>query len=212
MNELIVPPQQAGKYQIIYADPPWQFITYNIKKGNTLEERGQAKAPDKHYHCQDISWIKKLPVKEWTADNAICFLWVCDPLLKQGIDTLESWGFAYKTVAFTWAKQARKDQSKWHIGLGYYTRANPEMCLLGRKGKKSLPRQNKGVRQLIVEPVREHSRKPDRVRSDIVSLFGDIPRLEMFARTTSPGWDVWGNETEKFDMNSNQLGMNLIEF
>lgn len=197
MEDIIDPPQK-GKYQLIYADPPWQFNTFNMK-GKTLEERGQQHAPDKHYQCQDLDWIKSLPVNDWAAPNAILFMWVSDPLLKQAFEVMEAWGFQYKTVGFTWAKKARKSPDKWHIGLGFYTRANPEMCLLGRKGKKSIPRAFKGVRQLVVEPVREHSRKPDRVREDIVTLFGDLPRLEMFARTSTPGWDSWGNETGKFD-------------
>lgn len=211
MNNLITPPQ-AGEYQIIYADPPWQFKTYNMG-GKTIEERGQQNAPDRHYECQDLNWIKSLPVNDWTTDNAILFLWVCDPLLQEGIEVMKEWGFTYKTVAFTWAKQGRKDHSKWHIGLGFYTRGNPEMCLLGRKGKKSIPRLARDVRQLIVEPVREHSRKPDRVRDDIERLFGDVPRLEMFARTPSNGWDVWGNETDKFNENKKSTKINqLVEF
>jgi N6-adenosine-specific RNA methylase IME4 len=58
--------------------------------------------------------------------------------------------------------------------------------------------KSRGVRQLIVEPLREHSRKPDRVRADIEAMF-DGPYVELFARSQRPGWDSWGNETQKFE-------------
>lgn len=174
-------------YEIIHADPPWPFQNYSTK--------GEARNPNRHYDTMAIEQIQALPVGDIAAGNCALFLWVVDPLLDAGLETLRRWGFRYTTVAFTWAKRTRRDTT-WHMGTGYYTRGNPETCLLGMMG--SLPRRDAGVRQLIVEPVREHSRKPDRVADDIVRLFGDRPRVELFARTRRPGWDAWGNQTERF--------------
>jgi len=175
-------------YNIIYADPAWPFDNYSAK--------GESRNPNRHYGTLSIDQIKALPVGHLAAPDCGLFLWVTDPLLDRGIEVMKTWGFTYKTVAFTWAKRTRRDTG-WHMGTGYTTRSNPEICLLGVMG--ALPRRSAAVRQLIVEPVREHSRKPDRVPDDIVRLYGDLPRVELFARTQRPGWDVWGNEVEKFE-------------
>ncbi len=174
-------------YNIIHADPAWPFENYSAK--------GESRNPRRHYSTMAIPQIKALPVGDLVAGDCACFLWVVDSLLDQGMDTLRAWGFRYTTVAFTWAKRTKLDTG-WHMNTGYYTRGNPEMCLLGMMGR--LERQSKAVRQLIVEPVREHSRKPDRVADDIVRLFGDLPRVELFARTRRPGWDAWGNQVDHF--------------
>jgi N6-adenosine-specific RNA methylase IME4 len=175
-------------YNIIYADPCWPFENYSAK--------GESRNPNRHYDTMSIEQIQALRVGDLARGDCACLLWVVDSLLPQGIETLRRWGFDYKTVAFTWAKRTRRD-SGWHMNTGYYTRGNPEMCLHGTTGR--MERRNAGVRQLIVEPLREHSRKPDRVRDDIVKLFGDLPRVELFARTSAPGWDVWGNEVGRFE-------------
>jgi site-specific DNA-methyltransferase (adenine-specific) len=120
-------------------------------------------------------------------------MWVTSPVLPAAFKVIEAWKFIYKSVAFTWVKTNRKSPG-YHIGMGHYTRANAEICLLATKG--SPKRISKGVRQLIVSPVEEHSKKPDEVRSRIVELFGDIPRVELFARQRADGWDAWGNEIE----------------
>lgn len=174
-------------YNVVYADPAWPFHNYSTK--------GESRNPNRHYDTLSIDQIKALPVGHLAAGDCACFLWVTDPLLDRGIEVLRHWGFAYKTVAFTWVKRTKLDTG-WHMGTGYTTRSNPEMCLLGMMG--SLPRLDAGVRQLVIEPVREHSRKPDRIPGDIVRLFGDVPRVELFARTARKGWDVWGNEVDKF--------------
>lgn len=175
-------------YNVIYADPPWPFENYSTK--------GESRNPNKHYDTMPIEAIKALPVGELARGDCACLLWVTDPILDQGIEVLRAWGFRYKTVGFYWAKRTASDQD-WHLGTGYYTRANPEICLLGMMG--SLPVRDRGVRKLIVEPVREHSRKPDRVPGDIVRLFGDLPRVELFCRTRREGWDVWGNEVGRLE-------------
>ena len=118
------------------------------------------------------------------------FLWVTSPNLDVGINVLNEWGFKYKTVAFCWLK-TNKDKS-YFMGLGGYTRANVELCLLGIKGK--LKRLNKGIRQVIVSPREKHSKKPNEIRKRILLLYGDLPRIELFARQKTKGWDVWGDE------------------
>lgn len=175
-------------FNVIHADPAWAFDNYS--------EKGEGRNPNQHYATMPADEIAALPVGHLAAANCACFLWCVDPLLDKGFDVLRAWGFRFVTVAFTWAKRTSTGNA-WHMGTGYYTRANPETCLLGMMG--SLARRDAGVRQLLVEPVREHSRKPDRVADDIVRLFGDLPRVELFARTQREGWSSWGNEAGKFE-------------
>ena len=106
---------------------------------------------------------------------------------------LKAWGFKYKTVAFTWVKQNRKSDGLF-TGMGYWTRANAEICLLATRGHPK--RINANVCQVILSHVEEHSKKPDEARDRIVKLMGDLPRVELFARQATEGWDVWGNEVE----------------
>lgn len=172
------------KYQIIYADPAWKILGWDRNPEVYTKSAGH------HYQIQEIGWIKALRVRDISDTNCALFLWVTSPVLEESFDVIKSWGFSYSTIAFTWVKKTKN--GLWHFGLGAWTRANPEMCLLATKGKPH--RVSKSVRQLIVEPVREHSRKPDRVRDDIVQLMGDLPRIELFARQKTEGWDTWGNE------------------
>ena len=141
-------------------------------------------------HIEDI---KKLPVSQIAQRDAVLFLWVTFPLLQEAWSVMEAWGFTFKTVAFVWVKQNRKsDPLFW--GMGYWTRANAELCLLATRGHPK--RAAKDVHQVIISHVEENSRKPDEVRKRIEYLMGDQPRIELFAREKSPGWDVWGNEVD----------------
>jgi site-specific DNA-methyltransferase (adenine-specific) len=117
-------------------------------------------------------------------------------LLPKCLETIKMWGFRYVTVAFTWIK-INKRNGKPYFGLGNWTRANAEICLLGMRGK--LKRKSNKVSQVVLSPLREHSRKPDEVRDRIVELMGNLPRIELFARQEFNGWDYWGNETNKFN-------------
>ena len=135
--------------------------------------------------------ICALPVRELAAPDCTLFLWVTFPVLNEVFDVIQAWGFTYKTVAFCWVKQNPKS-SGWFFGMGNWTRANAEICLLATKG--SPKRKAADVPQLIVAPREEHSKKPDETRNRIVRLMGDLPRVELFARQAPPGWDVWGNE------------------
>ncbi len=176
------------KYSIIYVDPPWRFETYSRK--------GQDRSAEKHYPTMSKTDIQKLPVSRISAKGSVLFLWATAPCLIEALELIGAWGFTYKTVGFTWLKQCRKSD-KWFTGLGYYTRANAEYCLLATKGK-ILERKSHAVSSVIVSHLEEHSKKPNEVRERIVQLFGDIPRIELFARQTVAGWDCWGNETDKF--------------
>ena len=138
-----------------------------------------------------IKDIKNLPINKITENNCVLFIWVTYPLLQEGLDTIKSWGFTYKTCGFSWIKKNKKADSLFW-GLGYWSRSNNEICLLATKGKPK--RFSKSVHQVVLDKIREHSRKPDCIRDRIVNLCGDLPRIELFARQKTIGWDVWGNE------------------
>lgn len=178
------------KYNIIYCDPPWNY------KNATC--RGGAK---KHYKTTDDSELQTMNVQNLAADNCMCFMWATYPKLQDALDLMKAWGFEYKTVAFTWIKMKGCEH---FTGMGFYTRSNAEIVLLGTKGK--LERKNKGVKQVVVTQVGEHSEKPHEVRKRIERLFGDIPRIELFARNASKGWDAWGNEMGNLTID-NALGV-----
>lgn len=175
------------KYSVIYADPPW---TYRDKCH--AGERGAGYK----YPLMTFSALAKMPIDSLAADDAILFLWATWPLLSEAIDLMPRWGFSYKTIGFIWVKTNPKSGTPF-IGMGNWTRSNSEPCLLGVRGKPK--REGAAVSSVVLSPRREHSRKPDEVRDKIVELCGDVPRLEMFARTQVEGWDVWGNEVNKYE-------------
>lgn len=141
--------------------------------------------------------IQQLPIDKISNKNSVLLLWVTFPCLEEGLELLKHWGFQYKTVAFVWVKRNVKSDGLFY-GMGYYTRANVEICLLATKGKP-LPRKSRKVHQVIYSPVREHSRKPDEVRDRIVELFGDISKIELFARESFNNWYCWGNQIKLFN-------------
>lgn len=175
------------KYNIIYADPPWH---YNDRRNNHTRFCGGAMA---HYPTMKTKDICNLPVKDLADDNCILFLWATFPCLPDALQVMKAWGFTYKTLGFSWIK-TNKVNKKPFFGIGYYTKSNCEVCLLGVKGKIK-PVSNK-VSSVIIADREEHSKKPDIVRDKIVELFGDLPRIELFARQKSLGWDSWGNEVD----------------
>jgi N6-adenosine-specific RNA methylase IME4 len=174
-------------YRVIYADPPWTFATYSRK--------GKGRSAEAHYDCMDLEAIKRLPVAEWAADDAVLLLWATDPLLDRALEVARAWGFAYKTVGFYWVKRNAGGEG-FFTGLGFWTRANPEQCLLATRGRPR--RRSADVGKLVVAPRREHSRKPDEVYGRIEALL-EGPYLEMFARSTRAGWDAWGAQAGLFD-------------
>lgn len=172
------------KYNIIYADPPWSY-------------RDEALAGNRgagcKYKVQSKEWIDNLPIADIADKDCVLFLWVTMPKLNECWELIQKWGFEYKTVAFTWVKK-NKVKNSWFWGMGRWTRANPELCLLATKGKPK--RISASVHSIVDTPIQKHSQKPDEVKNRILSLMGDLPRIELFAREKTIGWDSWGNEIE----------------
>lgn len=209
---------RAGQYGAILADPPWHFSTWSargrdrcpdgpVTNEHGYDVRGRNNSPLRHYATMSLQDIEALPVGECAARDALLMLWVVDPLLPRAIEIGTAWGFEYKTVGFYWAKTRRVTSRRgerfddpvrraFPMGTGYWTRANPEACLLFTRGKPK--RMSAGVAKLIVSPRREHSRKPDEQYERIEALVAG-PYAELFARQSRPGWDTWGNEVGKFD-------------
>jgi len=170
------------KYQIILADPPWSY-----------NDQGCQGTMANHYKGMELEDIKNLPVGEITEKDCVLFLWATYPMLKEALEVIEAWGFRYKSIAFQWIK-LNKSGKGYFYGLGRWTRGNTECCLLATKGKPK--RKSASVFQIIEAPLTRHSEKPAIVRDKIVELMGDLPRIELFARQKTEGWDVWGNEVK----------------
>ena len=170
------------KFNILYADPPWKYERNKVQG-----------AAERHYPTMSIEQLCALDVEKITDENCALFLWSTFPFLPEALRLIKAWGFTYKTTAFVWLKLNRKNKD-WFFGLGFWTRGNAEICLLATKGKPQ--RKSAKVSQLIISPIDKHSKKPDIVREKIVELMGDLPRIELFARQTTPGWEVFGNEVK----------------
>jgi N6-adenosine-specific RNA methylase IME4 len=180
-------------YGVIYADPPWTFSTYSRK--------GKGRSAEAYYDCLSLDEIKAVPVNKWAAKDCVLLLWTTDPLMEQALDVVRSWGFKYKTIGFYWVKlkqSARREEfndESFSTGMGFWTRANPELCLLATRG--SPRRRSAKIRKLIVSPRREHSRKPDEAYERIEALC-EGPYLEVFARNARANWDSLGDELDAF--------------
>lgn len=169
----------SRRYAVIYADPPWRYRS---------RHRGYGGAED-HYRTLALEDIKAIPLP--AADDCALFLWATMPFVREALEVVVAWRFAYKTTAFTWVKLNPSGRGL-ATGLGYWTRANAELCLLATRGR---PRPvSHRVHSVVISPRGRHSQKPNEVRRRIVDLMGNVPRLEMFARSRTPGWDVWGKE------------------
>lgn len=171
------------KYGVIYADPPWHYRVYSKK--------GAGRSAESHYPTMSVEDICALPVSDISAKDCALFMWITFPNLMDAIRVMEAWGFEYKTVAFVWIKQNKvADSLFW--GMGYWTRANAEVCVIATKG--SPKRADAGVHQVIISHIERHSQKPQEARDRIKRLMGDVPMIELFARQKVDGWDTWGNE------------------
>lgn len=178
------------KYQIIYADPPWEYRDkYNGNNNRKYNVINPA------YPIMRIDDIYNLPVSTIADENSILFLWVLFPMLQEGLNTVKAWGFKYKTLGFNWVKLNSKSNTPW-FGIGHYTKSSSEICVIGMKGKLRNIKISDKVHSLVQHPRERHSAKPPCVREKIVEFAGDRPRIELFARQKTPGWDVWGNEVE----------------
>ena len=172
----------SKKYNIIYADPPWQYARSKVQG-----------AAEKHYQTMSMDDICRLPIADICCKDCILFMWATFPQLREALQVIKAWGFDYKSVAFVWLKQ-NKSGVGWFYGLGFWTRGNAEICLLATRGHPK--RKSTKVHQFIISPLRGHSQKPDEARAKIIELVGDLPRVELFAREQAEGWDTWGNEVE----------------
>jgi N6-adenosine-specific RNA methylase IME4 len=174
------------QFSTIMADPAWTFATYS--------DNGKGRSPEQHYACMPLDDIKRLPVGDVAAKDAMLFLWAVDPLLDKAFEVMAAWGFTFKTVGFYWVKVNRGMRP--HVGMGYWTRANPEVCLLGTRGKPV--RLARDVQRLVLAPRGQHSAKPHEVYRRIERLTPG-PYLELFARYARHGghWFQWGNEVGK---------------
>lgn len=181
------------RYGVVLADPPWRFRTWSKK--------GEGRSAARHYGTVGIKALCKLPVTNVTLPDAVLFMWVTWPTLRDAFRLIEAWGFEYKTCGFSWMKADARQielfdaEIEADMKMGYWTRSNSEVCLLATKGKPK--RLSASVRQGIIEPSREHSRKPDCVYSRIEKLVPG-PYLELFARNERPGWTALGNEIGRF--------------
>lgn len=176
---------EENKYKIVLADPPWSYKVWCKK--------GIGRNAENHYPTMNVEDICALPIADIVAKDSVLFLWVTFPNLQEAFRVIEVWGYKFCTVAFVWVKKNKKVDS-WFMGLGHWTRSNAEICILAKKGNPK--RISKSVRQIIDTPIEFHSKKPDETRDRIVELMGDLPRIELFARQKTEGWDVWGNEVE----------------
>lgn len=180
-----------ARFSIIYADPPWK---YNSRANHKTRFRGGACG---HYQLLPMAEIAALPIGDIAADNSALFMWCTFPYLDEQIKLFAHWGFKYRTAAFTWIKTNPGTREPF-FGVGYYTKSNAEVCLLGVRGRMK-PISN-AVSSVIIAPRQEHSRKPNEARQRIVQLFGDVLRIELFARASAPGWHVAGNGVDGRDI------------
>jgi N6-adenosine-specific RNA methylase IME4 len=177
------------KYDVIYADPAWTF--------NVWSDKAQRRAA-KHYSVMTLEDIKTLPVSSIANDNSVLVLWCTYPNLYEGFEVGKAWGFKYKTCLFTWVKTNKKADT-YFVGMGYYTRANPEIALLFTRGNP-LKRHSRSVRNLIVSKIGRHSAKPVEAYEGIERLFGDVSRIELYARNSRPGWTSLGYDIDDRDL------------
>lgn len=175
-----------SKYDVIMADPPWTFKTWGPKGLDT-------KSAERHYTTMELEDICNLPIDALAADNCALFLWAVWPSIFDAKEVIDSWGFEYRTLAWVWLK-SNKHGFGFFTGLGYYTRANSEPCLLAVKG--SMKVESHSIQSLIYSPIRNHSQKPWDQYRKIEALYPNRKYLELFARNKREGWDSWGNEVD----------------
>jgi N6-adenosine-specific RNA methylase IME4 len=174
------------KYGLILADPPWRFFNYSVK--------GEAKNPVAHYDCIPTDDMLSLPVSQLAAPDCAMIMWATAPMLPDALRLLDAWGFKFKSAG-AWAKQSTTG-AKWAFGPGYVFRSAAEFFIVGTIGKPKV--MSRSVRNLIVAPTREHSRKPDDMHTMAESLYAG-PRCELFARESRAGWETFGDQSTKFD-------------
>ena len=181
-------PFPAKKYQVIYADPPWSFGGGGVYQDSNRPVRRTVD----QYGLMNTHDICKLPVSDISADDCLLFMWVTDQHIPDALDVMRAWGFRYCTVAFYWLKRYKSGALCSNVGC--WTMKNVEQVLLGLKGKPMRFKKTRNIKQLVEAVRTVHSKKPDEIRQQIVKLVGNRTRIELFARSTVPGWDSWGLE------------------
>lgn len=186
-------------FSVILADPPWSYRVWS-------KATGHGRSAESHYPTLSLRDICRLPVGDLASKDCVLLLWAVWPSIFDARLVIKSWGFRYATLGWEWIKLNRSGQG-WHVGMGYYTRANPEPCLLAVKGR--MPVAVRDERNLIVTyedeiaglplvaPLRQHSQKPDDQYFKAERLYPCErwpDRVELFARKKRPGWQAWGNE------------------
>jgi N6-adenosine-specific RNA methylase IME4 len=204
------------KYGAILADPPWRFVN---RTGKMAPEHRRLS----RYETMTFEEINALPIAQAAADKSHLYLWVPNALLKEGLDTMEAWGFEYKTN-IVWHK-VRKDGGPDGRGVGFYFRNTTELVLFGVRGQlRTLPPGRSQV-NIIKSQKREHSRKPDELY-EIIEACSPGPYLELFARGQRAGWHQCGDQAEEYDITwptyanhsqqakvvETQLELNLLPF
>ncbi|MCH5348063.1 MAG: modification methylase [Oscillospiraceae bacterium] len=191
--EELYPPLPDKKYDIIYADPPWdyggkmQYDKSSIKTENIdFEKNIFISAADFKYPTVKLRDLMSLNVNSIAAEDSLLFMWTTGPQLENSIELGKAWGFEYKTVAFVWDKQIHNP--------GRYTLSQTEFVLVFKKGRFPSPRGARNIRQLVSEKRRDHSRKPETVIKGITEMFPSQSKIELFARDNYTGWDNWGLE------------------
>lgn len=193
-------------YQLIYVDPPWQY-------GNKISNG----AAENHYATMSLSELKHLPVWEVAAEDAVLAMWYTGTHTEEAIELAEAWGFRIRTMkGFTWVKLNQNAERRFNKAIaegelvdfndllsmlnsetrmngGNYTRANTEDLLIATRGI-GLECVNASIKQVVYSCLGEHSEKPWEVRHRLEKLYGEVSRVELFARESWPGWDRWGNQ------------------
>jgi N6-adenosine-specific RNA methylase IME4 len=175
-----------GGFDLIMVDPPWSFANWSA--------RGEAKNPSAQYECQPLDWIKALPMDALAAENCLLWLWATNPMLPQALEVMAAWGFSF-TTSGTWVKRTK--HGKIAFGTGYVLRCASEPFLIGRRGD---PKCARTVRSVIEGPVRAHSQKPDEAFAAAEKLMPEARRIEVFSRTTRPGWVAWGDQVNSIPL------------
>ena len=171
------------RFSLMYVDPPWRFEVYN-------RATGLHKSPDRHYRTMKTEDIAAMPVGEIAAKDSLLVMWVYDPKMPDALTVASAWGFKFVTPLFRWLKTTKN--GKLGFGTGYHTRGGGcEEAWLFKRGR-GLPVLRHNIRKEFYSPLRDHSRKPDEVRGWIVDLYGEQPRIELFARHRAKGWSSWG--------------------
>ena len=193
-----------ARFGVISIDPPWPWETWG-----EVQERGDRRA-EKHYDTMSLHDIRKMPIAKLAAKDCAVFVWATGPHLPNAIDMIDAWGFKYSGLGFVWIKTRSTHDRPFlnptfdlHLGLGKTTRHNAEICLLAFRGKPARLAAN--VPEVIIAPVREHSRKPDEAAARMLALYPG-PAIELFARERRAGWASWGNEVDRFGDDAGPAG------